>query len=103
MTLCAITGHHRCSTNVASERLKANGELCPELRTLKIVKIKVEIGVCGRATGDLRLESRIESDLFIYFPQHCRSRVKGVPDIAVQPCAVKYRKIPHFNASEQLR
>src|SRR5450759_4772935 len=89
----------------ASERsnLKANSELCPELRTFKIVKIQVEIGVCGRVTGDLWLEGRIEGDLFIYFPQHCRSRVKGVSDIIVQPCGVKGRKVPHVNTRKQLR
>jgi hypothetical protein len=85
------------------ERLKADCELCPELRTLKIVKIQIEIGVGGRTTGDLWLEGRIESDLFIYFPQHCRSRVKCVPDIVVQPCGVKCRQVPHFNTRKQLR
>jgi hypothetical protein len=48
-------------------------------------KVQVEIGVCGRATGDLWLKGRIERDLFIYLPQHCRSCVKGVPDIVVHP------------------
>src|ERR1035437_6249730 len=103
MTLSANSGHHRRSTNAASEWLKADCELCPELRTLKIVKIQVGIGVGGRTTGDLWLEGRIESDLFIYFPQHCRSRVKGVPDIVVQPCGVKCRQVPHFNTRKQLR
>src|ERR1019366_40420 len=101
--LSANSGHHRRSTNAASERLKADCELCPELRTLKIVKIQVEIGVGGRTTGDLWLGGRIESDLFIYLPQHCRSRVKGVPDIVVQPCGVKCRQVPHFNTRKQLR